>query len=77
MPALVAIIAKVMLLTDWVLENFVNVWAVTDGCNLTQVYGHVLPCGNLLADAWANIVLAGSQLLGNMLAGIAVNTTPI
>jgi hypothetical protein len=77
MPALVAIVSKVMLLTDYVLENFVNVWAVTDGCNLTQVYGTVLPCGNLLADAWANVVLAGSQFLGHMLAAIAVNTSPI
>jgi hypothetical protein len=76
MSALVAIISKLMLLTDYVLENFVHVWAVTDGCNLTQVYGTVLPCGNLLADAWANVVLAGSQTLGNILAAIAVNTTP-
>jgi hypothetical protein len=74
MPALVSIIAKVILITDYVLESFAHVWQVVDGCDLVQVYGNVSDCGKMLGDAWANIVLAGSQFLGYMLSAIAVNT---
>ncbi len=76
MPALPAIIAKIMILIERVLDCFVNVNMIDPNacCNVAQFYGSTTECGEQLAATLsamvANVLQLGVYIFGAL--GVAV-----
>jgi hypothetical protein len=72
MPALVSIIAKVIVLIDQALESFVTVSAAGPQCGIWQVNATVETCGFGLANAIESLIMAGTNLLVYLMGGLGV-----
>ena len=78
-PALQGIIAKVMIIVERILDEFVSIEmnqtspiAANNVCVGTQFSGDVTLCGAQLVDLWANAVFVLSKLVGELLGALGV-----
>jgi hypothetical protein len=69
-PAIVLIIAKIMALTDWIMENFVSAVVSQGDCNTFVVTTNVLSCGEQLGRTLEGVIVNGANLLNYILAAL-------
>ena len=82
MAAIVSIVAKVMLITDALLEKFVTVgWAYTDlgeaYCNIGAINGELTACGSALVDQLVTLIYYAVQLGGQLLPALGAVNGPL
>ena len=77
-PALPGIIAKVLVLVEKVLDEFVDLtYTEWNGnvCELAGFSGTTTVCGNAIVDLWANALYTLSGLAGTFIMALAVDIT--
>ena len=74
MPAITSIIAKVMILTDEILEFFVTVQTNADptNCGINYMTGGLTACGQNFVDLVDQLVYSLVQLGANVLPALGV-----
>lgn len=72
MPALVAIIAKLLTLVDSAMENLVIAWVSDTACNTYAVQTMMLPCGTDVANQIEGLIVAGIHLLNEVMGALGV-----
>jgi len=74
MPAITSIIAKVMFLTDAILEFFVTVQTNADpsNCGINYMTGSLTACGQSFVDMLDELIYSLVQLGANVLPALGV-----
>jgi hypothetical protein len=72
MPALVNIIAKILILVDQALDSFVTITPGAPDCGVYPLTGTLSACGVALADAIETLITAGTNLGVYLMAGLGV-----
>jgi hypothetical protein len=82
MSELTMITAKVLILVEAILDNFVTLTGVTniglsgcDGQNIPVLVGTIDTCGTILAAQVANLAVLGLNIVGQILPGLFVQGT--
>jgi hypothetical protein len=72
MPAIVAIIAKLLTLVDAAMENLVIAWVSDTACNTYAVQTAILPCGIDVANQIEGLIVSGVHLLNELMGALGV-----
>jgi hypothetical protein len=80
MPAIVSIIAKIIVLVDAALESFVTLTPVSEnysgGVCAPVILASVTACGAQLADLWEKAIYQVSGLVVEVMAALGANVSP-
>jgi len=76
MPAITSIVAKIMILVDALLSNFVTVASVDSGsnCTINIIAGNLTPCGVEFVDALEDLVYYAVALGAQFLPALGAYT---